>query len=366
MLASRTVSPVWRSVASDSSVLDFLRATAVCLVLADHFVEATRNSNEWWFAERLGWMGVMLFFVHTSLVLMGSLERSHTGGIPLLKQFYVRRAFRIYPLSIVVVLAVIAFHLPVAAWYFQPAVASVQTAVANVLLVQNLVYAPSVLGPLWSLPLEVQMYVLLPFLYWLVRKGTRWDVALVLWFVSIVLAVVQPLVTDRANVLQYAPCFMAGVIAYCLSKRVSAGWPFWMWVLTLAAVLYAFVAVTANQANAHLMLASWGLTVTVGWLIPRFRETSSWLLQRTCSTIARYSYGLYLTHMIALWVAFVVLGRSSLVIRTVAGSSLTVLLPAFAYHVIEAPGIRFGSYLARRLVNRALLPRPLACAEGPR
>lgn len=62
---------------SDSSVLDFLRTMAVCMVLVDHLVEATGNSERRWLAERPGWLRVMLFFVHTSLVLMLSLERTH-------------------------------------------------------------------------------------------------------------------------------------------------------------------------------------------------------------------------------------------------------------------------------------------------
>jgi peptidoglycan/LPS O-acetylase OafA/YrhL len=52
-----------RAASADSSVLDFLRATAVSLVFVSHVMEATRNSDWYWTAQQLGWMGVMLFFV---------------------------------------------------------------------------------------------------------------------------------------------------------------------------------------------------------------------------------------------------------------------------------------------------------------
>ena len=335
-----------------SSVLDFLRASAVSLVLIDHIVEATRNEPLVWVAQRLGWMGVMLFFVHTSLVLMFSLERTRAKGTALLKHFYVRRAFRIYPLSVFVVLAILAFHLPVASSTYRSTVVSVPTAIANLLLVQNLVYAPSVLGPLWTLPLEMQMYVVLPLLFWIVSRGQRLGLSIVVWFVCVGLAFVQPLVIGRADVLQYAPCFMSGVLAFCLSKRQAAVWPFWIWVIALGAAMLAFLALAAPYGQATPMALSWGLSVTVGWLIPHFQETTSHVVRRVSAIIAKYSYGIYLMHTIALWVPLVALSHASLATRVLAGASLIVLLPLLAYHLVEAPGIGMGAQLAARFLER--------------
>ncbi len=51
--------------------------------------------------------------------------------------------------------------------------------ISNLLLIQNLTYSSSIIGPLWSLPLEVQMYLVLPFLF-LWKKRSFWRL-LVLW-----------------------------------------------------------------------------------------------------------------------------------------------------------------------------------------
>ena len=360
MNGTNAVQTVKRLATTDSSVLDFLRAVAVLLVLVSHVIEATRHEPWWWLAQQVGWMGVMLFFVHTSLVLMFSLERTKAEGAQLGIHFYVRRAFRIYPLSITVVLCILAFAIPVASWPWQPADTSARTVVANLLLVQNLVYAPNVLGPLWSLPLEVQMYVMLPFLYLIVRKGTRLDIAVTLWGAAVVLALVQPLVSNRLNVFQYAPCFMGGIIAFCMTKRRAATLPFWSWVITLVVVLAGFVFVTANRHQPYLMPASWIMGLTVGFVVGSFEETTVVWVRRSAATIAKYSYGIYLTHMIALWIAFVKIASMSFALRVVIALGLTAIFSVLAYHAVEAPGIRLGGRLASRVLERRLVRTPPA------
>jgi peptidoglycan/LPS O-acetylase OafA/YrhL len=61
-------------VSKNSANLDVLRATAVLMVFCHHLLEYG------YFSERrvsgLGQFGVLIFFVHTSLVLMMSMERN--------------------------------------------------------------------------------------------------------------------------------------------------------------------------------------------------------------------------------------------------------------------------------------------------
>lgn len=147
--------------------LDLLRAFAVLCVYAGHLVTALGLAR----MGSLGRFGVVMFFIHTSLVLMQSLDRLEVvaqGKRQLLGAFWVRRFFPIYPLSVLVVLGVALWHVPP-----DPGAAyqwiGVRAFVANLLLMQNLTTAPDSLSPLWSLPLEVQMYLVLPFVHLLLR-----------------------------------------------------------------------------------------------------------------------------------------------------------------------------------------------------
>ena len=162
----------------DQSNLDFLRAVAVTLVLCDHvFAKFHVDKLGTVVTNHIGHFGVLLFFVHTSLVLMYSLERSRMTGTRLLENFYLRRIFRIYPLSIVAVCITIALGLSSTGGHglvTSPSPSWGQAA-SNLFLVQNLTRSDSILGPLWSLPLELQMYALLPFLFLLVERPRIWS-----------------------------------------------------------------------------------------------------------------------------------------------------------------------------------------------
>jgi peptidoglycan/LPS O-acetylase OafA/YrhL len=274
--------------------LDVLRATAVLCVLVDHVIVS--QIGETLALWTLGRVGVLLFFVHTSLVLMASLERS--GDSPL--KFYIRRAFRIYPLSIATVLAVVALRLPNAVQPGYPTfrVAPLRDVVANLTLTQNLVGVPDVTGPLWSLPLEVQMYVVLPFCFLVAQRGTRAVLRLI--GVACVLWTVQRFNVHlwRAGVLAFGPVFLLGVLAY-----------------------------------------AWLRSHTIGDLRPS-------RLTRVAHTLATYSYGIYLLHVPALAVAFVWGMHWPSAVQWCVLALLLFALPWVTYHVIEAPGITLGKRVA--------------------
>lgn len=116
----------------ESANLDFLRAVAVLLVAITHLYGIyTGNGVKWDFIWHIGQLGVLMFFVHTCLVLMWSLERSGLDGWRVFAPFYVRRALRLYPFSAVCVLIVYCIDArwsPVNLW-------------PNLTLTQNLFFA---------------------------------------------------------------------------------------------------------------------------------------------------------------------------------------------------------------------------------
>jgi peptidoglycan/LPS O-acetylase OafA/YrhL len=222
-----------RQPAKDSANLDFLRAVAVSCVFFAHLnnmATSSRGEISWHFGQ----MGVLLFFVHTSFVLMQSLERLKCTGAGLFSSFYIRRWFRIYPLSILFVLTAYVFSVsPEGDTLFRHQW-SFKELTANLTLTQNLTY--NMVDGLWTLPLEVQMYLVLPLLYIVLRKRPLLWVA-VLCVLAIPAGVVQPMVSGRLNILSYVPCFLGGVVAWQVANQVEATLPGWMWPLALMAAM---------------------------------------------------------------------------------------------------------------------------------
>lgn len=328
--------------------LDILRAVAVLMVLGDHVSEMlARQFLELSIAPYnliVGRLGVLLFFVHTALVLNLSMERMRLVSWEQIRSFYIRRAARIYPLAIACVLIVVAFQVPELPW--RQFNASWPTILTSLTLTTNLAYHPPVIVPLWSLPIEVQMYVALPIIYLIVRKRPFW--VLGLWLLSLPVAWAQPVYLGRLSVLAFVPCFLAGVLAFTLDKRSAIKLPAAAWLPALILVSVGYVCAQGPNTNMHYPPVQWVLCLLVGALIPMFADSTSRALNTAAAFVAKYSYGIYLFHCIALWLGCVVLADLPIWLQwTVVAASLCVLT-YLGYHYIEAPAIRLGSRLTSR------------------
>jgi peptidoglycan/LPS O-acetylase OafA/YrhL len=327
--------------------LDILRAVAVLMVLGDHVSEMialqTPALSIHPYNLIIGRLGVLLFFVHTALVLNHSMARMQLGSWEQIRSFYVRRAARIYPLAIACVAIVVAFEVPHLPWKeFEATWATVLTSVT---LTTNLAYHPPVLVPLWSLPIEVQMYIALPIIYLIVRQRPLWVLAL--WCASLPIAWLQPVYLGRMSVLAFAPCFLSGVLAYTLSKQSAIKLPASAWPPVLSLISVAYVCTQGPNANMHYPPVQWGLCLLVGAVIPMFADSTARALNTAAAFIAKYSYGIYLSHCIAIWLGCVVLSHLPTWQQwTVAALTLCVLTGA-GYHLIEEPGIKLGAKFAR-------------------
>lgn len=334
-----------------SANLDLLRAVAVLLVLAAHICLRLRADHfSWVGAWAWGRFAVLLFFVHTSLVLMHSMERSGLDGRALLANFYVRRVFRIYPLSIFAVATALALGLcshadglPGLSRAPFPGFAVTAT---NLLLVQNLFYAKSIVGALWTLPLELQMYLFLPFLFLWIR-GREMSVPLLgLWAACVAAGALQPHVhgIGRLSILPFVSNFLPGVIAYSLPLRPRLPAP--LWPVFLVALIAAYTRWPGPATG-------WLLCLLLGLSIPSFHEITSPWLRTLSNRIATYSYGIYLSHQFCIWIAIDLLRPQSPWLRGGVLAALLVAIPPVLYHAIEKPMIDLGGRLARRYVTGA-------------
>ena len=387
---------------SASPKLDFLRTFAVLLVLVSHVDKA--QGVRWLELSSLapiGRLGVLLFFVHTSLVLMFSLERHVAlhGHRRLFSTFMLRRVFRIYPLSIAVILAIVIFGIPgvnVAAHSVEYVGTDAFGLIADLLLVQNIAIsdtgANALLGPLWSLPLEIQMYLFLPGLFLLVRPIRNARVLLFLWACSVAVSVGTYLAMqmfgmtvahvpggriDVPKILVYAPYFLAGILAYAFWRHARQRVRFAALPGFLLVSLVLYIGVSNAPGGEHTVdIFGMVICLGVGLLLPVLIEPAHPAVCRVSATVAKYSYGIYLVHVPCIWLGFDVFAGYPLAVQWLVFLGGTAALAATAYHVIERPFITLGARLgtrwaedrSRRADRRPVAPpapaKPALSSEG--
>jgi len=339
-------------VTTDKPNLDLLRTIAVSFVVIAHVLTA-KGIDHWGglFILNIAPFGVFLFFVHTSLVLMWSLERR-----PNTLDFYVRRAFRIYPLAIFTILIAAATHAPVSeiggGSFHAAAVINFRAILFNCMLLNGLTpYTPLLHGVTWSLPPEIFMYLLLPALFAYASFTRKIWPLLVLW--ALVARMDQQLFhTQTGNFFAVLiPDFLAGIIAYVGFMRRRPTLPAWTLLPFLAILLFSFMTV-------HLFRFDWYCCLALALLLPSFKQFRAGRFTRLMHTIATYSYSVYLLHTF-----FIVLGIYLLPSKPLVVQLAVIFLPLIpsvylTYHFIEKPMIGLGARVAARLAHERGLPSP--------
>ncbi|WP_227997568.1 acyltransferase family protein [Nocardia australiensis] len=318
-------------------------------------------------------MAVAVFFALSGFLLW----RPHAtaarglGTAPSVGHYLRHRAARILPAYWVVVCVVLVL-LPSAA-----GTAGLRVWVSNLGLLQ--VFVPLTLTDgltqMWSLSVEVAFYLVLPLLaFALVRLrggAARWRVPAILGLAVVSLGwnflpVPTPDAIHSDNWLPgYLPWFAVGMLlaelvenANSLSawRRVAANQPV-MWAIALLALLFSATDLggPAGLARAEpwQYAAKMGLGAIIGFalLAPLvFRAANTrphrWLESRVAATIGRWSYGIFLWHLVLLSVVFPVFGIlpfngnfGYVLILTIA---LTLPIAAASYALVEEPARRFA------------------------
>lgn len=353
------------------SNLDLLRSFAVLSVVAMHLYHLGAAFHLFPFDPRadqilhnLSFTGVMFFFVHTCLVLMLSMHRAPAAHLG--RNFLIRRAFRIYPLCCAAILLALSTGLSDISGEKLHELGAAGV-LANVFLVQNMLRRfDSVIGPLWSLPWEVQMYLLLPLLFLLLKRFDRVFVVFSMWLGAALLAVAftQPVLPRMFHAAIFPPMFISGMVAYkLLERRTEAplrplfsawAWPFF--ILGLFALEGLLVGKHSSE-SPHGAAVNACVCLSLAVAIPAFGELRSEWIAAPARQIAKYSYGVYLLHVPALVFVLRYLPSLPLALKVTVFFALTALLSFVSFHAIEDPCIRLGKRLTRAVpASRQFLP----------
>ncbi|WP_432929818.1 acyltransferase family protein [Microbispora sp. CA-135349] len=137
--------------------LDALRGIGAMAVVAEHALPWLMPSlRPYWFS--LGMYGVLVFFLVSGYIIPASLEkRGDVGG------FWISRVFRLYPLYLLVIAAVLvmAFWVPVR----QEVPRHPSAVAAHVSMLLDVVHTGALADPMWTLSYEMVFYLLVTALF---------------------------------------------------------------------------------------------------------------------------------------------------------------------------------------------------------
>ena len=337
------------------SNLDLLRSFAVLSVVVCHVANFfTVNPR----LQSLGVFGVTLFFVHTAMVLMQSLGRQQQDDLCV--PFFIRRFFRIYPVATLVTCLAVLLHVPQGVTkigHILPIRYDIGTVLYNLTLTQRFfTIVPSIVRPEWSLSYEVEMYMVLPVLYILIKDRRSVRVPIVylgLLAISFLLCLYYPYETRLSflSIFSFVPCFAAGMVAYHLQKESTRKFSAIYW---LAVLVLLCTAVICNVFSALGGFQWWAVAAIVGFSVPYFEQFTCPLVVQVCKLISKYSYGIYLSHYFCIWVAFEKMSPYPLVARVAVFCLMLVTLPALLYHTIEQPFIEYGKRIVATRITKTL------------
>ena len=309
-----------KNTASRIPQLDGLRAVAVLLVFTFHHALAPS-----------GWLGVDIFFVLSGFLITGILRRD-TANPSYWKSFYTKRATRILPPLLAVVIVVL---LAVQRFKFGY--------LGYVLFASNIVeltpYALGPLGALWSLAIEEHFYFAWP----LVVKKLKWNT---LVKVSLGIVLISPLLRAAATLVFHR---YLGV-NHNWNNPIFLLTPFRLDGLAAGALLSLLLehdrmTNTLRRWSAPVCVAAFGLFFGLELWLPVFR--------RPADSVAFNSLGYSLVVLGAFClVSFLMLKPASLLARLLG-------LAPFVY----IGTISYGCYLYQAPIK--ILLQPLLAASMP-
>jgi peptidoglycan/LPS O-acetylase OafA/YrhL len=281
--------------------LQGLRGLAVLAVVFYHC--HPRLEGTWvHYASLWGWAGVNLFFVLSGFLITSILLESRNKE-KYFRNFYGRRALRIWPVY-VLVLIVVYLNAP---WFIGPTIsAAIKSApwLAYIFFVQNLFHftLPPAIGPTWSLAIEEQYYfVWAPMVRFL---RAPWMLAAVLAAALVGSPLLRlanlPWMTLTHTLIHLDGIALGSLIALglhtlALSRRL------WLW-MGLCAMVLGFWA-TATIAGGTAFLDSALAVAFAGAMLAAIASTgarnplSATLRRGPLAFYGRISYGLYMIHI---------------------------------------------------------------------
>ncbi|MVZ96572.1 acyltransferase [Sphingorhabdus sp. IMCC26285] len=328
--------------------VDTLRLFAAALVVFQHLAERYPATATQPLVELgPGVMGVVLFFLISGYVIPFSVRN---GLDPM--AFLIRRLCRIYPLFLAAIcgVAIGGWTGLLDQWAYLSGISYWRWA-ANLLLVQDFVGVPAILGVSWTLIIELIWYALFAVAISIYKERAALLLAIMMPTILVVLGLASLWMETRiplgrpamiyAAILGYqAYQFHSGKLsrkqlAFALGIFLAVSW----FTNIIAFGIFTHPSITLAQALGPWTIAP--LLFFVVLLVDRIR-TSPLINSGFLPLAGTISYSIYLLHPIANAAADQYFVPSA---KIPAALALTVILSVLGYRLVERPGIDLGRYL---------------------
>ncbi|MBV7364249.1 acyltransferase [Actinomycetaceae bacterium TAE3-ERU4] len=343
--------------------LDGLRALAITLVLIFHFHPA---------ALRGGFLGVDVFFVISGFLITTILLRQYQERNSLnLANFWVRRARRLFP----AVVAVILVTIPVAGLINRDLIVGIRRQVFGALtfttnwveIIAGSSYfdrtSPVILANLWSLAVEEQFYLLWPLvLLALLQVARKWQsraaIVISLGMVSaLAMAFTYTAGQDPTRVYYGLDTHLFGLmigaaLALCWNRpnsRLFGGLPPKIsgsvaTIIGISGIILLSIFLSEDSAFTYrggILLASFATALTIAGLLQIPEIAQKYVDNKICSWVGIRSYGIYLWH----WPVLLIAEQAWIVpddtwkywVLRIFVLGITIAAAAISYRYLETP-----------------------------
>jgi peptidoglycan/LPS O-acetylase OafA/YrhL len=331
--------------------LDGVRGLAVLLVFLSHASGREISNISWLNFHGIGIIGVYLFFVLSGYLLTRNLLSGQ--GV---KEFYIRRFFRIVPLYFVVLLIVFVVQLY---GYYSPRYLYVEGGAVGFL--KHMLFIKGD-GVFWTIAAEFSFYLMLPFFVWAGAKfGAKWlAVGAVIYFSWFLLALKGALPPPKLVAIdhqgQYLDVLICGGIAAFVTRKIPEG--------VIAALLAITIGITLvcvsrsflwfNQPLYNLRWMSLAYGIVFALSVVSVVQGNRYLLAVFNNPILRFmgvvGFGWYLLHFQVFQIvnAYIGPGVTKFLVATIA----IALCSWLAFVLIESPCMRIGKLLSNKVRPR--------------
>jgi peptidoglycan/LPS O-acetylase OafA/YrhL len=303
--------------------------------------------------------GVLIFFTISGFLIFQSLERNKN-----INQYFINRIIRIYPALLVcfTITIILLLFFQIISFKSLASVTILKWIITQITVFQF--WTPDVLrvwgvgtpnGSLWTIPVEIQFYLLLPILIFTLTKIKliyKFTILIILSIgANIILRKLE--LKDTENILvklfgvsifPYLSYFLIGSILslkWQYVKRIIEGKAI-VWIITFFVFIYIF-----KVYPEYKPINFYGFIVNILLSICTISFTHS--MPRLSNILRGHdiSYGIYIYHLLVLN-TFVHLGYTKNLTYLILSLVITIALAIFSWTIIEKKALSYKLYLYER------------------